>query len=213
MAVSGNISNPAFKIKVCGMRDTQNIRDVASLSPDYLGFIFYVPSARYAAELDQQLLQNLPETIKKTGVFVNAEAEYIQQQVEKFGLSVVQLHGAESPAFCSGIRRLNIEVIKAFGVDELFDFESLRVYEDSVDYFLFDTKTPAHGGSGKLFDWKLLQQNKTTKPFFLSGGIDVDQINEIRELNDNRLYAIDVNSKFEISPGLKDYTKLKSIFK
>lgn len=213
MKISGDISNSSFKIKVCGMRETQNIRDVASLSPDYMGFIFYAPSARYAAEVDPHLLKSLPATIKKTGVFVNAEAAYIRQQVEKLGLEAVQLHGVESPDFCSEIRSPDLEVIKAFGVDELFNFDSLHAYEDSVDYFLFDTKTPAHGGSGKLFDWKLLQQNKTTKPFFLSGGIDVEHMDEIRELKDDRLYAIDVNSKFETSPGLKDYTKLKSIFK
>ena len=129
------------------------------------------------------------------------------------GLDAVQLHGTESPAFCREILTLNVEVIKAFGVDEHFDFNILNEYTDSVDYFLFDTRTPAHGGSGKLFDWTLLQQNKTTKPFFLSGGIDIEQLDEIRQIDDSRLYAIDVNSRFEISPGMKDYTKLEAIFK
>jgi len=213
MTVSDNISSRPFKIKVCGMKDAQNIREVASLSPDYLGFIFYAPSARYAAEVDPQLLADLPAGIKKTGVFVNAETEEIKQWIEKMGLDAVQLHGAESPAFCREMLTLNVEVIKAFGVDEHFDFDILKEYTDSVDYFLFDTKTPAHGGSGKLFDWKLLQQNKTTKPFFLSGGIDIEQLDEIRQIDDSRLYAIDVNSRFEISPGMKDYTKLEAIFK
>lgn len=213
MTVSDNISVRPFKIKVCGMKDAQNIREVASLSPDYLGFIFYPPSARYAAEVDPQLLANLPAGIKKTGVFVNAEAEQIKQWMEKLGLDAVQLHGSESPAFCKEILALNVEVIKAFGIDEHFDFNILNEYADSVDYFLFDTRTPAHGGSGKLFDWTLLQQNKTTKPFFLSGGIDIQHLDEIRQISDSRLYAIDVNSRFEISPGMKDYTKLEAIFK
>jgi len=213
MTAIDNISVRSFKIKVCGMKDAQNIREVASLSPDYLGFIFYPPSARYAAEVDPQLLRDLPAGIKKTGVFVNAGAEQIKQQVGKMGLDAVQLHGSESPAFCREILTLNVEVIKAFGVDEHFDFNILNEYTDSVDYFLFDTRTPAHGGSGKLFDWTLLQQNKTTKPFFLSGGIDIEQLDEIRQIDDSRLYAIDVNSRFEIFPGMKDYTKLEAIFK
>lgn len=213
MTVSDHISSRPFKIKVCGMRDAQNIKEVASLSPDYLGFIFYAPSKRYADGIDQELVRALSKAIKKTGVFVNAEADYIKHWVEKLELDAVQLHGSESPSFCREISTLNVEVIKAFGVDEHFDFDSLKEYEESVDYFLFDTKTPAHGGSGQVFDWNLLQQNKTTKPFFLSGGIDVGQLDEIRRINDNRLYAIDVNSKFEVSPGLKDYNKLKAIFK
>ncbi|PRY50884.1 phosphoribosylanthranilate isomerase [Arcticibacter pallidicorallinus] len=213
MAESDNIAARPFKIKVCGMKDAHNIPEVASLSPDYLGFIFYAPSARYAAEVDPQILRNLPAGIKKTGVFVNEVAEQIKYWVDKMGLDAVQLHGAESPAFCREIGLLNVETIKAFGVDEHFDFKTLDEYTDSVDYFLFDTKTPAHGGSGKLFDWKLLQQNKTTKPFFLSGGIDIQHLDEIRQIDDSRLYAIDVNSRFEISPGMKDYKKLEAIFK
>jgi phosphoribosylanthranilate isomerase len=213
MTVSDNKSVRPFKIKVCGMKDAQNIREVASLSPDYLGLIFYAPSARYAGEVDPQVLSDLPAGIKKTGVFVNAAAEQIKYWVETMGLEAVQLHGSESPAFCREILALNVEVIKAFGVDEHFDFNILNEYTDSADYFLFDTKTPAHGGSGKLFDWTLLQQNKTAKPFFLSGGIDIEQLDEIRQIGDSRLYAIDVNSRFEISPGIKDYTKLEAIFK
>jgi len=213
MAAPLNISTRPFKIKVCGMRDSGNIREVASLSPDYLGFIFYSRSARFAENVDAELLKALPEEIKKTGVFVNAEAAEIASWVEKLGLTAVQLHGSESPDFCREIADLGVEVIKAFGVDEDFDFGVLNAYEENVDYFLFDTKTPAHGGSGQRFDWNLLSQNKTSKPFFLSGGIDIDQVDEIREINDSRLYAIDVNSKFELAPGMKDYTKLKAIFK
>lgn len=208
-----NRTSARIKIKVCGMRDAENIRQIASLSPDYLGFIFYDRSARYAAEVDPLVLRELPETIRKTGVFVNADMEEVRHRVEKLGLAAVQLHGSESAEFCSELRASGVEVIKAFGVDEQFDFGLLRHYEDSVDYFLFDTKTPAHGGSGQLFDWNLLEQNKSSKPFFLSGGIDIDQVDRIREISDSRLYALDVNSRFEISPGLKDYTKLKAIFK
>lgn len=213
MNAGSTTASQPFKIKVCGMKIAGNIREVASLSPDYLGFIFYAPSARYASDVDPAVLRELPAGIKKTGVFVNAEAEDIKVQVEKLGLDAVQLHGAESPSFCREIQMLNVEVIKAFGVDADFDFGTLSAYEDSVDYFLFDTRTPAHGGSGKLFDWNLLQKNKSTKPFFLSGGIDIDQIDDIRQIRDSRLYAIDVNSKFETSPGVKDYTKLKALFK
>lgn len=195
------------------MRNTANILDIASLAPDYMGFIFYPLSSRYAADIDAAIVRQLPSSIKKTGVFVNAELATIDKWLNELELDAVQLHGDESPEFCKAVKGRDIEVIKAFGIHADFDFKSLNNYLQVVDYFLFDTSTAQHGGSGKVFDWELLHQNNTDKPFFLSGGIDLDQLDTIAQMNDGRLYAIDLNSKFELSPGIKDYSKLKKIFK
>ncbi len=207
------LTNRARKIKVCGMRDTANILEIAALEPDYMGFIFYPLSSRYAGEVDAEIVRQLPSSIKKTGVFVNADLATIAKWGTELQLDAVQLHGNESPEFCLKIKEKGIEVIKAFGIHANFDFKSLENYLDAVDYFLFDTSTAQHGGSGKVFDWELLRQNNTNKPFFLSGGIDLDQLDTIAQINDSRLYAVDLNSKFELSPGIKDYSKLKKIFK
>mgnify|MGYP006193975225 CR=1 FL=1 len=125
----------------------------------------------------------------------------------------MQLHGQEDVAYCEALKSTGVEVIKAFGIDENFDFSKLESYLNAVDYFLFDTQTPAHGGSGKVFNWELLQHYTFEKPYFLSGGIDLTHTSMIKEINDHRLYAVDLNSKFELEPGLKDVEKLKEFFK
>ncbi|PWG80142.1 phosphoribosylanthranilate isomerase [Pararcticibacter amylolyticus] len=202
-----------YKLKVCGMKDPGNILEVASLNPAYMGFIFYPPSKRFARELDQAVLQQLPPEIKKTGVFVNASQQEIEDKIKAFRLDAVQLHGAETPDICKALRTGGIEIIKAFGIDEHFDFHILEGYEDCTDYFLFDTKTKGHGGSGKAFDWGLLRKNVSGKKYFLSGGIDLPDIREIQQLGDPSLYALDLNSRFETEPGLKDPEKLRLFFK
>ena len=201
-----------LKLKVCGMRDAENIRALAMLEPDYMGFIFYPQSKRYAADMDVEVLNALPSKIKKTGVFVNAVYTEIIQKIETYKLDAIQLHGAESPEFCIRCKQLNVEVTKAFGVDKDFDFSSLYPYNEAVDYFLFDTKTDLHGGSGKTFDWGILQKYSLQKPYFLSGGLSADNLAEIKQINDARLYALDLNSRFELEPGLKNIEKLTSVF-
>jgi len=200
------------KLKICGMKEPANILEAAGLQPDYLGFIFYKPSKRYIDGLLPSFVKDLPADIKKTGVFVDEELVKVAELATLYGLNAVQLHGAESVAYCEGLRGLltdyGIEIIKAFGIDGDFDFAVLDAYENTVDYFLFDTQTPQHGGSGKVFDWSLLDGYKLSKPYFLSGGIGPDSITELRNIIDPRLFAIDVNSKFEIAPGLKDIDKL-----
>jgi phosphoribosylanthranilate isomerase len=201
-----------FKIKVCGMKQAANIAEIANLHPDYLGFIFYEKSPRFINEVSAELIKYVPKDIKTTGVFVNEAMEVVKSLVVKHQLKAVQLHGDESPAYCVEIKDLNVEVIKAFGINENFDFNILNDYESKVDYFLFDTQTPVHGGSGKIFDWTLLQSYNLQKPFFLSGGIDLTHANQIKHFIDERLYAVDVNSKFELEPGLKDVDKLREFF-
>lgn len=202
-----------LKIKVCGMKQAANIAAVAELQPDYLGFIFYQKSPRFIPEVSAELIKYVPSTIKTTGVFVNEDVQIVKQHIIKYNLKAIQLHGNEDVSYCQELKSAGVEVIKAFGVDENFDFEKLSVYLNVVDYFLFDTQTPAHGGSGKVFDWGLLQNYKFEKPYFLSGGIDLLHTSAIKQIIDPCLYALDVNSKFELEPGLKDIEKLKEFFK
>jgi phosphoribosylanthranilate isomerase len=198
-----------MKLKICGMKYPDNIIEVGSLLPDYMGFIFWEKSARYF----DGTLPTLPQSIKKTGVFVNANVEEIIEKVTKYDLQAVQLHGHESIAFCQELKNTlakSIEIIKVFSVDSEFDFNQLEPYETVCDYFLFDTKGKLPGGNGTTFDWKVLEQYPSQKPFFLSGGIGLDEINLVKQIlkTDLPIYAIDVNSKFEIEAGLKDKEKL-----
>lgn len=202
-----------LKIKVCGMKQAANIAAVADLHPDYLGFIFYEQSPRYVSEVSAELIKYVPNDIKTVGVFVNEDLEKVKALVFKHQLKAVQLHGKENVAYCQEMRKTGVEVIKAFGIHPDFDFSLLEAYENAVDYFLFDTQTPVHGGSGKVFDWTLLKNYQSEKPYFLSGGIDLNHAEQIKVIKDERLYAIDVNSKFELMPGFKDVDKLKEFFK
>jgi phosphoribosylanthranilate isomerase len=205
--------NKNMKLKICGMKYPDNILEVGSLLPDYMGFIFWEKSARYF----DGVLPNLPQSIKKTGVFVNASQEDIVSKVNQYDLQVVQLHGNESVAFCQELKNTfakSIEIIKVFSVDSSFDFDELKPFESVCDYFLFDTKGKLPGGNGTTFDWKVLEKYPSHKPFFLSGGIGLDEIDLVKQIlkTDLPIYAIDVNSKFEIEPGLKN-TKLLASFK
>jgi phosphoribosylanthranilate isomerase len=194
----------SVKIKVCGLNNAINIRKVAALDVDMLGYIFYPGSSRVMKN------NSIPSVNKvSTGVFVNESAEKIIETADKYSLDVIQLHGNESPQLCSYIRR-RCRVIKSFGVNENFDFKKLKEYEDSCDLFLFDTATENHGGSGKTFSWTLLRKYEMNKPYILSGGIASDMAGLIKEFSDDRLYAIDLNSRFEKSPGIKDINKLKA---
>jgi phosphoribosylanthranilate isomerase len=201
------------RLKICGMRDAGNISQVASLEPDYMGFIFYEKSKRFVGELDPASLSEMPENIGRVGVFVNHDLKEVVHLAEKFDLNLLQLHGNESAAYVQELKQLlegrDIKLMKAFGIDENFDFTLLNEYETEVDYFLFDTQTPDHGGSGKLFNWELLNGYTLNKPYFLSGGIGLESVEALQTIDDKRLFAIDVNSKFETEPGIKDISKLK----
>lgn len=198
------------KLKVCGMKLAANIAAVAALQPDYLGFIFYEKSPRFISDVSAELIKYVPAEIKTVGVFVDEDLETVKKKVNLYQLKAVQLHGNESPEYCEELKSAfkSLEVIKAFGVDEDFDFAVLEAYENVVDYFLFDTKTKAHGGSGKTFDWKILANYSLDKPYFLSGGIDLGHAAAIAKIVDTRLYALDINSRFEIDPGVKDAEKI-----
>lgn len=204
-----------LKLKVCGMRLAANIAAVAGLRPDYLGFIFYEKSPRVISDVSAELIKYIPADIKTVGVFVNEELEKVKEKISTLKLKAVQLHGSESPEYTAAIKLSfpSVEVIKAFGIDEDFDFSALEAYLATTDYFLFDTKTKAHGGSGKTFNWSVLDRYTYTKPYFLSGGIDLEHTTAIKNINDDRLYALDINSRFETEPGLKDAEKIKEFIK
>lgn len=199
-----------MKLKVCGMKYPQNINQLIELLPDYIGFIFYPKSKRYMADFtNPEVLKAIPDNIKKVGVFVNESVEGIRTAIEKFCLDVVQLHGNENPESCKKLKEFGFKIIKAFQVHEDFDFAQLDEYKDFCDYFLFDTQTPLYGGSGHKFDWQLLKKNDNEKPFFLSGGIGLEDVESIRNIKNLNIHAIDVNSKFEIEPALKNINQLK----
>ena len=194
-----------MKWKVCGMREAKNISEVAALQPDYMGFILWDGSKRHCPNPQQ-----VPEGITKVGVFVDATVAEIEDAIEDYKLGAVQLHGNESPGLCRELQR-KVQVIKAFGVGEGFDFDTLLDYLPYCDFFLFDTKGPMPGGNGTAFDWSILENYVFDLPFFISGGIglaEIDNINELRR-TDLPVYAIDVNSKFEIAPARKDAEQLK----
>ena len=199
-------------LKICGMKYPDNILEVGSLLPDYMGFIFWEKSARYFDEV----IPTLPKSIQKVGVFVNATSEEILEKIKKHDLQAVQLHGNESVEFCESLKKKlpkGIDVIKVFSILDTFDFAALKPFEPLCDYFLFDTKGKLPGGNGTTFDWKVLEQYPSNKPFFLSGGIGTEELEDIKQVLKMNLpiYAIDVNSKFEIEPGLKDIERLKDI--
>ncbi|MDO7591009.1 MAG: phosphoribosylanthranilate isomerase [Flavobacteriaceae bacterium] len=196
-----------MKLKVCGMRTPENIEALAALNPDYMGFIFWAPSSRFV----NKITPLLPNKIKKTGVFVDATIDYIETIIKEHKLQAVQLHGKEAPEFCAYIKTLDVEVIKAFSMKEAFDFKSLEPYEIACDFYLFDTKGELPGGNGYGFDWSILKNYPSVKPFFLSGGIGKEEVSQILELRntDLPLYAIDVNSKFESAPGVKKIDELE----
>jgi phosphoribosylanthranilate isomerase len=198
-------------IKICGMREPENIMAAGQLKPDFLGFIFYKESPRYAgSDLDPEILSTLPAYIRKTGVFVNSAINEILDTVSKFSLDAVQLHGNESPELCESIKNSGIQVIKAFSIGESIDPKIFAEFIHCTDYFLFDAKSLKYGGSGQKFDWRLLDGNDPGHPFILSGGIGPQDIENIAGIINRSFHGIDLNSRFEVKPGLKDIKKLKN---
>jgi len=200
-----------LKIKVCGMHDPENISDVVAALPDYLGFILYPKSKRFVGfEPSTEVMAVVPDSVKKVGVFVDETPEKVLEICQKWKLNVVQLHGLETPEYCQQIQDSGITVFKAFSVDDQFDLEKLNAYSGVCDYFLFDTKGQLPGGTGQKFNWQLLENYKGNIPFFLSGGIGLDDLAVVLNFNHPQLFGIDINSGFEISPGLKDVEKVKN---
>jgi phosphoribosylanthranilate isomerase len=203
-----------MKLKVCGMREPGNIQEIALLKPDYMGFIFYPRSRRYVGEeFDVSAMTAVPAG-KRVGVFVNESIPEIARKVNKYELGLVQLHGDESPADIEQLKNSvpGIRIIKAFGMDGKFGFRSLEPYKPLCDFFLFDTKVAEYGGSGKTFDWRLLDGYDNEIPFFLSGGIGAEELKDLPNLTQRyHIHAIDINSKAETAPGIKDALLVKGV--
>ena len=193
-----------LKLKICGVRD-QGV-ELSGLEPDFLGFIFYPKSPRNF----RGSIEGLNPDVKRVGVFVNEQPEQILELVQKHNLDVIQLHGEESVKECELLRE-NAEIWKVFGVDSEFDFEHLSPYLKAVDKFLFDTKSEARGGTGISFNWAKLKEYHLDKPFILSGGIGPNHAKELKGLSKSlpQMCGIDINSRFEIEPGIKDIELVK----
>jgi phosphoribosylanthranilate isomerase len=226
-----------MKLKVCGMKYQENMIEVAKLQPDYLGFIFYEKSSRFF----EGTIPKIPKSIKKVGVFVDASIEFIIEKVKEHQLQAIQLHGTESVEYCEELKRhyeesidevispkgtdyhvtlksvtrndSKVEIIKVFSIKDAFNFEILKSYENVCDYFLFDTKGKLPGGNGFTFNWNVLKEYPSQKPYFLSGGIGLNETENLKSFFKTDVskycYAIDVNSKFEVTPGLKNSELIK----
>jgi phosphoribosylanthranilate isomerase len=197
----------SFLVKVCGMRDAENIREVEALGIDLMGFIFWPKSSRYVSERPAYL----PTNCKRVGVFVDEDIETVKRIAEDYALDYIQLHGHESPEYCAQLKGLKL--IKAFNIATTEDFKQTEPYTGIVDYFLFDTKGKSVGGNGEKFDWSVLSAYDGNTPFLLSGGIGPDDAEVLTShfspLTSKKCVGIDLNSRFEIAPGLKDINKLK----
>ena len=227
-----------MKLKVCGMKYVENIQQVADLNPDYLGFIFYEKSKRNF----EGIIPEFSNSIQKTGVFVNEYIEIVISLVEEYRLDAIQLHGDESVDYIVKLKKQladnralfieenkqikkqknkhyiskkEVEIIKVFGIKDEFNFDVLQPYLEVVEYFLFDTKGKERGGNGTKFDWSVLEKYPFDKPFFLGGGIGLDDVEEVQKIvkSDLPIYALDVNSKFEVEPGRKKIEELQEFKK
>lgn len=192
------------------MKFPENIKKVAEIGIDYMGFIFYPKSPRYMGDSNLDLIQLLPPTIKKMGVFVNDDLEGVLKNVYKYTLDGVQLHGAELETMCAELKESGLIVFKAFSIDSEFNFSVTKKYEGTCDFFLFDTKTEGFGGSGKKFDWSKLDEYQGGTPFLLSGGITENDVPDLLTIKHPQFAGVDLNSKFELSPGLKNTYSIKS---
>lgn len=202
-----------MKLKICGLRNKENVREIAeTIAPDYAGFIFYEKSPRYINdEAMLQLMDILPAETKKVGVFVDENENIIAEKANRYKLDYLQLHGNESANLCETLSNKGYKIIKAFSITPQFDFDLLLDYKPYVRFFLFDTKGEYLGGNGYSFDWEILNSYDQKVPFFLSGGISLENVEEVRKFAHLNIHALDVNSKFEIFPGLKEVTKLKKL--
>jgi len=193
------------------MRDVQNIRQVASFAPDYMGFISHPPSPRFVGE-DFKIPDDLPSSIIRVGVFVNETTARILESSKLLGFDHVQLHGNEPAQQASELKELGFKVIKVFSIDENFLFNATKPFVSVTDFFLFDTKGKYHGGNAKTFNWEILKHYDQEVPFFLSGGLSADNITEVDSLNGMNLYGLDINSGVEESAALKSIAKVQSFF-
>ena len=200
-----------MKLKVCGMREVKNIKSVLALKPDLMGFIFYPKSKRF---VDALSLRDIDfGTTQKVGVFVNEKLDSLTEKVKKFDLDYVQLHGDESPSYLAAVKYLGVKVIKVFRILDQLPIDQILAFEQEADYFLYDTLSLEYGGSGKNFQWNILNESPSSKPFWLSGGVSIESLKALGLIDHPGLTGIDVNSKFEDQPGMKNIELLRALKK
>lgn len=199
-----------MKLKICGMNNQENTLSISELQPDFLGFIFWRDSKRYC----DNVIENVPDTIQKVGVFVDADYNEIVDKIISHQLNYVQLHGEETADFCLQLRNTTIKVIKSITIDNKFNFNELKFNKNCIDYYLFDTKGKLPGGNGTTFDWEILNQYKEDIPYFLSGGISLEEWPKLENFLQSeaakKCFAIDINSQFEDDFGVKNKQKIKA---
>jgi phosphoribosylanthranilate isomerase len=199
-----------MRVKVCGLKDIDNMQSVIELAPDFVGLIFHKESKRYVGddEAFKQYVHSI-DGVMKTGVFVNATVDDVISIANDYKLDFVQLHGDQSSEFCASVNNV-VPVIKVFRIDASLSVQEIQRFRDVCCYFLFDTKTEKYGGSGRKFNWELLEEYSLDKPFFLSGGIGPDDLGQIKQIDNRFLECVDINSRFEDSIGLKNINQLKT---
>ena len=195
-----------MKLKVCGMRNPENLTELITENPDFIGFIFHEKSLRNIVDFPTI---KIPKSISKVGVFVNETQAFILDKIMQHNLDFIQLHGNESPEYCARMQKKGIKIIKAFNINEEFNFDKLNKYEQYCTYFLFDAFGKNVGGNGITFDWSVLAEYKGDTAFLLSGGINESMAKDIKDIGHTKLAGIDINSQFETAPGLKDISKIK----
>jgi phosphoribosylanthranilate isomerase len=210
MQFDKTLHHSEMMIKVCGMREPQNIAHVAALTPMMMGFIFYDKSPRYVGNLDPEIVRSLPAYVTPVAIFVNKSVDNIVEICNRYGITTVQLHGNESPQTCKALADKGFTVFKATSLTTKSDVARLKAYEGIVTLFVFDTKGTggAKGGTGMKWDWSLLDNYKLSTPYLLSGGIGVDDVDKVVAAMRPGMVGIDLNSRFETAPGVKDITLL-----
>lgn len=193
-------------IKVCGMRDPSNVEALSNAGVQWIGLIFYPKSKRFVSS---ELEIETTEGMQRVGVFVDETIEKINQYIQDYKLDIVQLHGLEDPAYCASVQRCGVKVLKAFSIDDSFDFSQCDPFMSVTDYFLFDAKGDLPGGNGIAYDWNILNNYQGQRPFLLSGGIDLNHVAALKNFEHPSWIGIDINSRFEIHPALKNIEKIK----
>ncbi len=202
------------KVKICGLRDPENIKEILALAPDFMGFIFYKGSPRYVGnKFPVTIIRSIPDSIYKVGVFVNEPTHSILQIAEKYSLDYVQLHGDESVNYCELLKNEGLKVIKAIPIANQESLKIAERYDNKIDYLLFDTQGKNRGGSGIAFDWDILEINSLNTPYFISGGLGMEELEKLAERRLPGIIGVDLNSRFEKSPGIKNVQLLKEGFK
>ncbi len=192
------------------MKDPENINELIQLQPDFIGFIFYPKSPRYASTLNKELINTIPHTISKVGVFVNEDFEQILLKRDKYELDYIQLHGDEDLTLVKKLKERGMKVIKVFRISDELPYE-IATYDGIADLFLFDKADARYGGTGQQFDWSVLKTYQLKTPYLLSGGVGLEDVNAIKRMDLPMIYGIDVNSRFEIEPGVKDVLNVSKL--